>query len=91
MSEFLKTVTLSDLLDFYDLHISAQSQARRKFSSQFFGAGKPYPSTATATGGTRKKKVVLVRDPSIFKSGLSLLPAKNYVDNIDVEEELVQA
>jgi insulysin len=66
---FLCTVTLEDCVVFFDRHISKGSSERKKCSSQFFGKGTRYPKTVA-------ENVVLIKDPTEFKRGMSLQPIK---------------
>lgn len=69
-ANFLRTVTLDDILEFYDIFVSPLSAQRTKFSSQFFGAKRPYPSAEPAG-------VVLVTNHTTFKRAMRLLPCEN--------------
>lgn len=54
----------------------AGGASRAKFSSQFFGNKTTYPPVATAEEG--KKKVVVIKDHSLFKRMMPLLTVQSY-------------
>ena len=80
-AEYLSKISLKDILEFFDKYLLlSDNSSRRKFSSQFFGAGHPYPED---TAQARKKQVVIIQDPPRFKSTLPLLAAKSFIDNVE--------
>ena len=66
LAKHLKTVVLSDVLNFFDTYLSASSPRRRKCSSQFFGKGTKYPRALA------HKDVVLIKDPALFRRSMPL-------------------
>lgn len=78
-AEYVATISREDLILFYSTFLLPASTRRRKFASQFFGAGKRYPLKVMSCGnagtdsvGISQKKQVLITDPSAFKRALAL-------------------
>lgn len=66
LAKHLKTVVLSDVLNFFDSFLSASSPKRRKCSSQFFGKSTKYPRVLA------HKNIVLIKDPASFRRSMPL-------------------
>ena len=65
MVNYLKSkVHLDDVLQFYD-HFMLSTTTRKKFSSQFYGAGTAFPNVAVGS------KDVIIEDPALFKEGMA--------------------
>lgn len=65
MVNYLKSkVHLDDVLQFYD-HFMLSTTTRKKFSSQFYGAGTAFPDVAVGSKG------VIIEDPALFKEGMA--------------------
>ena len=78
LAEYLKTVVLSDVLNFFDSFIAAGSPQRRKCSSQYFGMGTKYPKDLG------HKDAVLIKDPAVFKRTMSLAPRRTFTADLKV-------
>eukprot|EP01041_Mallomonas_annulata_P009052 gene9052-18749_t len=84
-ADFLQNIKLSDVMLFYKMYIMP-NDTRRKFTSQFYGANQYYPLDKKSH--MKKSKVIIVKDPAVFKTTLPLLPARNYIDNVELEDEV---
>lgn len=90
-AEYVATISKEDLILFYQTFVSATSQKRRKFSSQYFGAGTKYPSQASTAAQTtsaepQAKKTVLISDPSSFKRSSPLRPVQIFDSAVPIVE-----
>lgn len=63
---------LKDIKSFYDIHLRAASDCRRKFSAQFYGQGTKYPSKESIL----PPKTILIEEPGHFKRDMQLLKIK---------------
>ena len=76
-AQFLRSVKLDDIIEFYDHFIAPTSERRVKFTSQFFGAKHPYPEG-------KSDDVIVITDHTSFKRSMKLLPAFNNSDIIQL-------
>ena len=67
LSESLSSITLTDIIEFYDTYLLSSS-SRQKFSSQCYGSKTKYPSTISSPGDV---KTILIDDPNMFKRNLT--------------------
>lgn len=83
MSEYLRSadVSLSTVLSFFDEYLSASSAARRKLTSQFFGAAATVPMTTTMTT-TMSMPVVVIADPHSFRNSMPLMAVNSYREHL---------
>jgi hypothetical protein len=65
-------VTRVSLLLFFDAYVSASSDQRRKFSSQFYGQGKRYIKPTA-------ENVEVVENPADFRRSHALMPVPKFV------------
>jgi hypothetical protein len=80
-AEYVATISRQDLLAFYSTFLLPASERRRKFSSQFYGAGRKYPCRTAASAsaaGSGERKQVLITDPSAFKRASALRAVTSY-------------
>lgn len=79
MSEYLRSadVSLSTVLSFFDEYLSASSAARRKLTSQFFGAAATVPMATTMT-----MPVVVIADPHSFRNSMPLMAVHSYREHL---------
>ena len=92
-AEYIATISLDDLILFYRTFVLSSSSKRRKFSSQYFGAGTKYPHDLPGHeqggGGEgiehhRNKKVILITDSSAFKRASALRPVRCFDTELPV-------
>ena len=78
----VKQVTLEDLCAFYDRCLGAESEHRRKFSSQFFGAKHKSPRVPDCPSMQRN---VVVGEANTFKQNMMMEASTDYEDMCEVE------
>lgn len=72
-------LTIANVLAFFDQYLVNGSNHRCKFSSQFFSKNvNMAEAIATPSVDTVQKQVVVIKDPSLFKRLLPLLPVQSY-------------
>ena len=88
LANYLKTISLTDCMNFFDEYIcpplslptttpSSSLNTRKKICSQFFGKGTKYPKNDSA-GCTKGVEVVLIDNPNEFKRKMMLLPVVSF-------------
>ncbi len=70
------SITIASVLQFYDDYLISGSTKRSKFSSQFFGNKTTFPPELTIADP--KKKIVVVKDHSLFKRMMPSLTVQSY-------------
>ena len=77
----VQKITLDDLLKMYDMYF-LPSPTRRKLSSQYFGCNAACPPSAVSPFGV---PTILVDDPEVLKSQLTMLPLQDHEKAIQEE------